>query len=95
MGGGRGERGGRRKKEEEEEIRKKGGGGGRRRRRWLSWLHHAPGASASLLCFQKNILKELPKVAGSTFLPHLSESPMIFMQPSSLLWSHFSGPLSS
>lgn len=67
-------------KEEEEEKRKKGGG-----RRRLSWLHHAPEASAPLLCFQKNILKVLPKVAGSTFSPHLSESPMIFMQPSSLL----------
>lgn len=33
---------------------------------------------------QQNILKELPKVADSTFSPHLSKSPMIFKLPSSL-----------
>lgn len=57
----------------------------------FSWLYHVPEASP-LRCF---ILKELAEVADSTFSPHLSRSPTIFMLPDSAATSLVSPCLTS
>lgn len=95
MGEGRGERGGRRKKQEEQGRRKNEERRRKRKKKAAFLAPPCPWSFCPIIVFSEKHPERVSQSSWFCFLTSLVRVTNDFLQPSSLLQSHFSGPLSS